>query len=114
MRFAWETKRHRTSGVIGGDILQGLRTPFSWVMGAQPLEIARHCPAFARCLRCVIGCNARVSERSWAAVAGFFAVFCAFELRGILAVSRMRNERNDGRGRAEQGVAPDAPKDERG
>ena len=57
MRFAWETKRHRRSGVIGGDILQGLRTLFSCVMGAQPVEIARHCPVFAGCSGCVIGCN---------------------------------------------------------
>jgi len=54
MRFAWKTKRHRRSGVSGGDILQGLWTPFSYVVGAQPLGIARHCPAFPHCSACVI------------------------------------------------------------
>jgi hypothetical protein len=56
------------------------------------------CPLFT--LRDRLQRIAGVSERSWAAVAGFFAVFWTFQLRGILAVSCMRSERNHGRGRA--------------
>ena len=56
-RFRWETQHQRSRGVMGCEILQGLRGGFSGLNSAQPFGIAAHCRAFACWSPCVICCS---------------------------------------------------------